>query len=112
MMDPLLIDGPADARHHLILAHGAGQGTDEFGDYILIAEVPLPKVLFFNRLLPGMLKGEDGFVVIGGCMRFRLVVCDLCKTLLSHPVHWALGVGRSWVECDRARPGGGKSPKL
>jgi predicted alpha/beta-hydrolase family hydrolase len=27
-MDPLLIDGPADARHHLILAHGAGQGAD------------------------------------------------------------------------------------
>jgi NAD+--dinitrogen-reductase ADP-D-ribosyltransferase len=30
--------------------------ADEFGDYILVAEVPLPKVLFFNRLLPGMLK--------------------------------------------------------
>jgi predicted alpha/beta-hydrolase family hydrolase len=28
MMDPLLIDGPADARCHLILAHGAGQGAD------------------------------------------------------------------------------------
>ena len=27
-MDPLLIDGPADARCHLILAHGAGQGAD------------------------------------------------------------------------------------
>jgi NAD+---dinitrogen-reductase ADP-D-ribosyltransferase len=40
--------------------------ADEFGDYILIAEVPLPKIFFFNRLLPGMLKGEDEFVVIGG----------------------------------------------
>ncbi len=40
--------------------------ADEFGDYILVAEVPLPKVFFFNRLLPGMLKGEDEFVVIGG----------------------------------------------
>ncbi len=27
-MDPLLIDSPADARCHLILAHGAGQGGD------------------------------------------------------------------------------------
>jgi predicted alpha/beta-hydrolase family hydrolase len=27
-MDPLLIDGPADGRCHLILAHGAGQGAD------------------------------------------------------------------------------------
>lgn len=40
--------------------------ADEFGDYILSAEVPLPKVFFFNRLLPGMLKGEDEYVVIGG----------------------------------------------
>ena len=40
--------------------------ADEFGGYILIAEVPLPKILFFNRLLPGMLKGEDEFVASGG----------------------------------------------
>jgi len=40
--------------------------ADEFGDYILSAQVPLPKVLFYNRLLPGMLKGEDELVVIGG----------------------------------------------
>ncbi|WP_366931534.1 NAD(+)--dinitrogen-reductase ADP-D-ribosyltransferase [Thiocapsa sp.] len=46
--------------------------ADEFGDYILIADVSLPKI-FFNQLLPGLLKGEDEFVVIGGCMRFRLV---------------------------------------
>ena len=40
--------------------------ADEFGDYILEVAVPLPKVFFFNSLLPGMLKGEDEFVVIGG----------------------------------------------
>ncbi len=44
----------------------SGERADEFGDYILLAEVPLPKVFFFNRLLPGMLKGEDEFVVVGG----------------------------------------------
>ncbi|NEV63194.1 NAD(+)--dinitrogen-reductase ADP-D-ribosyltransferase [Thiorhodococcus minor] len=40
--------------------------ADEFGDYILMAKVPLSKVFFYNRLLPGMLKGEDEYVVIGG----------------------------------------------
>lgn len=40
--------------------------ADEFGDYILTVEVPLPKVFFFNRLLPGMLKGEAEYTVIGG----------------------------------------------
>ena len=38
----------------------------EFGDYILTAQVPLPKVFFHHGMLPGMLKGEDEFVVIGG----------------------------------------------
>lgn len=38
----------------------------EFGDSILEVEVPLPKVFFYNSLLPGMLKGEDESVVIGG----------------------------------------------
>lgn len=38
----------------------------EFGDFILEAEVPLAKVFFFHRLLPGRLKGEDEYVVIGG----------------------------------------------
>ncbi|MBW8328822.1 MAG: NAD(+)--dinitrogen-reductase ADP-D-ribosyltransferase, partial [Thiobacillus sp.] len=38
----------------------------EFGDFILEVQVPLPKVFFFHRLLPGVLRGEDEFVVIGG----------------------------------------------
>lgn len=40
--------------------------ADEFGDYILEAAVPLPKIFFYNRLLPGLLKGEDEVVVVGG----------------------------------------------
>ncbi|EGV30157.1 NAD(+)--dinitrogen-reductase ADP-D-ribosyltransferase [Thiorhodococcus drewsii AZ1] len=40
--------------------------ADEFGDYILMAQVPTSKVFFYNKLLPGMLKGEDEYVVIGG----------------------------------------------
>lgn len=44
----------------------------EFGDYILEVEVPLPKVFFYNSLLPGMLKGEDEWVVIGGVYEVRM----------------------------------------
>jgi NAD+--dinitrogen-reductase ADP-D-ribosyltransferase len=40
--------------------------ADEFGDFILEVNVPLAKVFFFHRLLPGMLKGEEEYVVIGG----------------------------------------------
>ncbi len=44
----------------------------EFGDSILSVDVPLPKLAFFSDLLPGMLKGEDEHVVIGGLYRVRL----------------------------------------
>ena len=40
--------------------------ASEFGDYILTARVPTPKVFFSCGLLPGVLKGEDEFLVIGG----------------------------------------------
>ena len=38
----------------------------EFGDFILDVQVPLPKIFFYHRLLPGVLKGEDEFMVVGG----------------------------------------------
>lgn len=44
----------------------------EFGDTILGVDVPLPKLAFFSELLPGMLKAEDEYVVIGGLYRVRL----------------------------------------
>jgi NAD+--dinitrogen-reductase ADP-D-ribosyltransferase len=40
--------------------------AEEFGDHLLRAQVPLSKIFFYNRVLPGMLKGEDEYVVIGG----------------------------------------------
>lgn len=40
--------------------------ADEFGDIVLEVRIPLAKVFFFHSLLPGWLKGEDEFVVIGG----------------------------------------------
>ena len=38
----------------------------EFGDYILAVDVPLTKIFFYCGLLPGVLQGEDEFLVIGG----------------------------------------------
>jgi NAD+---dinitrogen-reductase ADP-D-ribosyltransferase len=61
-----------DERRRVVLLNSLSSFTTErerageFGDYILEAQVPLPKVFFFHRLLPGLLKGEDEFVVIGG----------------------------------------------
>lgn len=58
--------------HHIILLNNINSFTCsreracEFGDYILSAEVPLSKILFFCGLLPGVLQGEDEFLVIGG----------------------------------------------
>lgn len=40
--------------------------ADEFGDHMLRTDVPLAKIFFYNQLLPGMLKSEDEYVVIGG----------------------------------------------
>jgi NAD+--dinitrogen-reductase ADP-D-ribosyltransferase len=40
--------------------------ADEFGDHMLRAQIPLSKIFFYHRLLPGVLKGEDEYVVIGG----------------------------------------------
>jgi NAD+--dinitrogen-reductase ADP-D-ribosyltransferase len=45
----------------------------EFGDQILSVNVPVPKLAFFSLLLPGMLKAEDEYVVIGGLYRVQLV---------------------------------------
>lgn len=67
-----------DMRAHVLLLNNLNSFTsnreraEEFGDYILQAEVPLSKVFFYNRLLPGVLKGEDEFMVIGGVYEVRL----------------------------------------
>lgn len=44
----------------------------EFGDYILAADVPLAKIFFHCALLPGILKGEDEHLVIGGAYEVTL----------------------------------------
>lgn len=40
--------------------------AEEFGDKIVIADIPLAKIFYFSGLLPGLLEGEDEYVVIGG----------------------------------------------
>lgn len=44
----------------------------EFGDYILAVNVPLTKIFFHCGLLPGILQGEDEFLVIGGVVNVTL----------------------------------------
>lgn len=61
-----------DDKHRVVLFNSLSSFTanidraDEFGDYLLTAHVPLPKVFCYTRLLPGMLHGEDEYTVIGG----------------------------------------------
>ena len=44
----------------------------EFGDYILAVDIPLTKIFFHCGLLPGVLQGEDEFLVIGGVVDVTL----------------------------------------
>lgn len=44
----------------------ARERAGEFGDHILAVAVPTAKVLFHCGLLPGVLQGEDEYLVIGG----------------------------------------------
>lgn len=44
----------------------------EFGDYILAVDIPLTKIFFHCGLLPGVLQGEDEFLVIGGVAEVTL----------------------------------------
>lgn len=44
----------------------------EFGDYIMAVDIPLSKIFFHCGLLPGVLQGEDEFLVIGGVVDVSL----------------------------------------
>ena len=44
----------------------------EFGDYILAVDVPVAKIFFHCALLPGVLKGEDEYLVIGGAYEVKI----------------------------------------
>ncbi|MDD3610108.1 MAG: NAD(+)--dinitrogen-reductase ADP-D-ribosyltransferase [Halothiobacillaceae bacterium] len=40
--------------------------ADEFGDTVLTARIPTAKILAYSELLPGLLRGEAEYLVIGG----------------------------------------------
>jgi NAD+--dinitrogen-reductase ADP-D-ribosyltransferase len=63
--------GPAMVRLNNVISFTALRDIAcEFGDYILQAQVPTVKILFFNDLLPRhALKGEAEYLVIGGDYR-------------------------------------------
>jgi NAD+--dinitrogen-reductase ADP-D-ribosyltransferase len=66
-------------KHRIVLLNNLNSFTanreraDEFGDYLLTAQVPLSKVFCYTRLLPGMLQGEDEYTVIGGLYEVSMV---------------------------------------
>lgn len=61
-----------EGRRHVVLLNNLTSFTasreraGEFGDYILSAQVPTSKIFFSCELLPGVLKGEDEYLAIGG----------------------------------------------
>jgi len=67
-----------DGGRHVILLNNLNSFTSsreragEFGDYILAAEIPLDKIFFHCGLLPGVLQGEDEFLVVGGVVEVTL----------------------------------------
>ncbi|MDO8933738.1 MAG: NAD(+)--dinitrogen-reductase ADP-D-ribosyltransferase [Rhodocyclaceae bacterium] len=51
---------------------GSRERAGEFGDYILATRVPAAKIFFHCGLLPGVLKGEDEYLVIGGAYEVEI----------------------------------------
>ncbi|MEH6826089.1 MAG: NAD(+)--dinitrogen-reductase ADP-D-ribosyltransferase [Motiliproteus sp.] len=43
--------------------------ASEFGDRVVKIQVPIQKVLCFDQLFPGLLKGEGEYLVVGGLYR-------------------------------------------
>jgi NAD+--dinitrogen-reductase ADP-D-ribosyltransferase len=70
--DDQVLSKPDRRRRWIVLLNNLSsfsvrrERAEEFGDHLLRTQVPAPKVFFYNRILPGMLKGEDEYVVIGG----------------------------------------------
>ena len=73
-------EATASRNHRIVLLNSLNSFTREreraceFGDSILEVRVPLPKVFFFHGLLPGTLRGEEEFGVIGGVYEVKLAV--------------------------------------
>jgi NAD+--dinitrogen-reductase ADP-D-ribosyltransferase len=47
--------------------------ADEFGSQVYYVQVPRAKVFYYSGLLPGLLQGEDEYIVIGGLYDVHLM---------------------------------------
>lgn len=77
MADHEVLSKGADGTHVILLNNISSfthsrERACEFGDYILAVDVPLTKIFFHCGLLPGILQGEDEFLVIGGVVSVTL----------------------------------------
>ena len=52
--------------NNLVSFTASRERADEFGDHILTTRIPTEKIFFSHDLVPGVLKGEDEHIVIGG----------------------------------------------
>ena len=52
--------------NNLVSFTSSRERAGEFGDYVLSARVPSEKIFFNHALVPGVLKGEEEYLVIGG----------------------------------------------
>jgi len=72
--------GEIASRRRIVLLNSLNSFTREreraceFGDSILEVSVPLAKVFFFHGLLPGKLRGEEEFGVIGGVYEVAVLI--------------------------------------
>lgn len=69
--DHEVLHSRGDGKHTILLNNLSSftcsrERACEFGDTILAVDVPLTKIFFYCGLLPGVLQGEDEFLVIGG----------------------------------------------
>lgn len=70
----------ADKWHQIVRMNNLVSFTDEqeraweFGRTVWKTTVPLAKIFFYNDLLPGILKGEDEYMIIGGEYRVQRLV--------------------------------------
>lgn len=73
LLSPLPDGCSAVSMNNLSSFTSSRERADEFGDYVIACDVPLPKILAFSQLIPERLRGEDEYLVIGGVMAIRQI---------------------------------------
>jgi len=60
--------------NNLNACSGSQERADEFGSQVYQVQVPRAKVFYYSGLLPGLLQGEDEYLVIGGLYDVQRIV--------------------------------------